>query len=231
MSARRARTWGFTRADGSDGAVRCARSGASAGAAGFTLLEVLGAVLIFVAAFAVLVGTSGELIQRVSTTEIRLEASEIAERELARLEAALASQQAPPEDREEQLEEGYTLRLWSEPAIDDLGGSGSSDGTGGGAPASLAALTGGGMVGPMIAMHAPGLDAFILRYEIRVEWGDFDPPSFERRTTYAFDWEGARTALPELFTAAGGDAGLLDAPEAAAGGDVQDMIDQIQGAR
>jgi len=206
--------------------------GASASArdAGFTLLEVLGAVLIFVAAFAVLVGTSGELIQRISTTEIRLEASEIAERELARLEAALASRQTPPEDREEQLEEGYTLRLWSEPAIDDLGGAGSGDGAGGG-EVSLAALTGGGMIGPMIAMQAPGLDAFILRYEIRVEWGEFDPPSFERRTTYAFDWEGARTALPDLFAAAGGDAGLLDDPEAAADGDVQDMIDQIQGAR
>jgi hypothetical protein len=206
--------------------------GASASArdAGFTLLEVLGAVLIFVAAFAVLVGTSGEFFNDTATTEIRLEASEIAERELARLEASLASRQTPPEDREEQLEEGYTLRLWSEPAIDDLGGAGSGDGAGGG-EVSLAALTGGGMIGPMIAMQAPGLDAFILRYEIRVEWGEFDPPSFERRTTYAFDWEGARTALPDLFAAAGGDAGLLDDPEAAADGDVQDMIDQIQGAR
>lgn len=203
---------------------------ASARDAGFTLLEVLGAVLIFVAAFAVLVGTSGELIQRVSTTEIRLEASEIAERELARLEAALASRQTPPEDREEQLEDGYILRLWSEPAIDDLGGAGSSDGPGGG-EMLLGALTGGGRIGPMIAMHAPGLDAFILRYEIRVEWGEFDPPSFERRTTYAFDLEGARTALPDLFAASGGDAGLLGDPEAAADGDLQDMIDQIQGAK
>lgn len=95
----------------------------------------------------------------------------------------------------------------------------------------LGALTGGGRIGPMIAMHAPGLDAFILRYEIRVEWGEFDPPSFERRTTYAFDLEGARTALPDLFAASGGDAGLLGDPEAAADGDLQDMIDQIQGAK
>lgn len=200
------------------------------GEAGFTLLEVLGAVLIFVAAFAVLVGTSGELIHRVTTTELQLEASEIAERELAQLEAALASQQALPEDRQEQVEE-YTLRLWSEPAIGDLGGGGGGSGPGdSGGEASLAALTGGGLVGPMIALHAPGLEAFILRYEIRVEWGDFEPPSHVQRTTYAFDWEGARQALPELFAAAGAEAGALDDPEAAAGGDLQNMIDQIQGA-
>ena len=196
--------------------------------AGFTLLEVLGAVLIFVAAFAVLVGTSGELIQRVASTAARLEASEIAERELAQLEAALASQQKPPEDREEELED-YRIRLWSEPAVDDLGGSGSgaSDDE-----ASLAALTGGGMIGPMIALHAPGLEAFILRYEIRVEWGDREPPFSEGRTTYAFDWEGARQALPDLFGSAGlGDGTTnLDDPEAAADGDVQSLIDQIRGA-
>ncbi|MBB85161.1 MAG: hypothetical protein CL931_15240 [Deltaproteobacteria bacterium] len=194
---------------------------------GFTLLEVLGAVLIFVAAFAVLVGTSGELIQRVSATEIRLEASEIAERELAQLETSLAQQQKPPADR---LEEGedFTIRMWSEPAIDDLGGGGTPGGDGGG----MSALVGSGLIGPTIAREAPGLENFILRYEIRVEWGDFDPPDFVRRTTYAFDWEGARQALPDLFTEAGSDGipSILDDPSAA-GGSVQELIDQIEGAR
>ena len=194
---------------------------------GFTLLEVLGAVLIFVAAFAVLVGTSGELIQRVSATEIRLEASEIAEHELAQLETSLAQQQKPPADR---LEEGedFTIRMWSEPAIDDLGGGGTPGGDGGG----MSALVGSGLIGPTIAREAPGLENFILRYEIRVEWGDFDPPDFVRRTTYAFDWEGARQALPDLFTEAGSDGipSILDDPSAA-GGSVQELIDQIEGAR
>lgn len=199
--------------------------------AGFTLLEVLGAVLIFVAAFAVLVGTSGELIQRVSATEIRLEASEIAERELAQLEASLAQQQKPPADR---LQEGedFTIRMWSEPAIDDLGGGGTPGRDGAGIDAGISALVGGGLIGPIIALEAPGLENFILRYEIRVEWGDFDPPDFVRRTTYAFDWEGARQALPDLFTQAGSDgiSSILDDPSAA-GGSVQELIDQIEGAR
>ena len=84
------------------------RSWKRARASGFTLLEVLGAALIFVAACAVLVGTSGQLVQRVSDTELRLEASELAERELAQIEAVLASQQKPPEDRQEELED-FTL--------------------------------------------------------------------------------------------------------------------------
>ncbi|MEM9174210.1 MAG: hypothetical protein AAGC67_03175 [Myxococcota bacterium] len=202
------------------------------GDAGFTLLEVLGAALIFVAACAVLVGTSGQLIRRVSETELRLEASEIAERELAQLEAALANQQKPPEDREEEIEiEGlrYTVRLWSQPALEDLGGSGPPGASEGGS--ALDGLTGGGLVGPMLALHAPGLDAFILRYEIRVEWGDFDPPDAVARTTYAFDWEGARQALPDLFASSGGDGTRLDDPEAAAegGGEVQDFLNQLQG--
>ena len=103
---------------------------------------------------------------------------------------------------------------------------------GGGIDGGMSALVSGGLIGPTIALEAPGLENFILRYEIRVEWGDFDPPDFVRRTTYAFDWEGARQALPDLFTAAGSDGipSILDDPSAA-GGSVQELIDQIEGAR
>ena len=203
---------------------------ASARDAGFTLLEVLGAVLIFVAAFAVLVGTSGELIQRVSTTEIRLEASEIAERELARLEASRASRQTPPEDREEQLEDGYTLRLWSEPAIDDLGGAGSGGGSGGG-EISLAALTGGGMIGPMIAMHAPAStrSSSVTRSASSGASSIRLPSNAERPTPST--GRARKPPSPTSLRRQAATPASWTTRKHAADGDLQDMIDQIQGAR
>lgn len=168
---------------------------------GFTLLEVLAAVLIFTMVMTVLIGSSSETVNRVRLAATRLEANALAERELAKLEAILASQAKPPEDREDVLDD-FVVRIYSEPALDDLGGSGSP---GGSAPSgdSLAALAGGGSgamgLGPVLALEAPGIDQFLRRYEIRVEWLDGVVERGLGRTTYAFDWEGAREALPDLF--------------------------------
>jgi len=194
--------------------------------AGFTLLEVLGALLIFFVVMTVLVGTSSEAMSRIRDVTTRLEASEIADRELSRLEVALAQKLKPPEDHEEEFEE-FRVRVSSTPALDDLGG-GAAPGEGGGDP--LAVLTGGGALGPMIALQAPGIDAFLLRYDIRVEWGDEFRTFAVARTTYGFDWEGARAALPDLF-----DAGILDDEEIDSaseelGSDAQELIDAVRGA-
>lgn len=198
--------------------------------AAFTLLEVLAAVTIFVLVMTVLVGTSGEASVRIRQMATRLEASELADQELARIEAALVSQMTPPEDREETIDD-FVVRVWSQPAIDDFGG-GAPAGGAGAADDPLAGLAGQALVGPMIAMQAPGIDAFLLRYEIRVDWVDGARPESIRRTTYAFDWEAARLALPELFQDAAGPGGeSLGEDAGGAGSDAQRLIEQIQEAR
>lgn len=173
---------------------------------GFTLLEVLAATLIFAMVVTVLIGSSGEAIHRIGLTTTRLEASELADRELALLEALLNNQQPLPEDKEEERDD-FLIRVVSRPALEDLDEGASAGnstllalggGSGGSAPGGLSAI---------LNLHAPGIDAFLLRYDITVEWiGDVRSDQV-RRTTYAFDWDAARAALPDLFQEASGDAG------------------------
>jgi len=194
--------------------------------AGFTLLEVLGALLIFFVVMTVLVGTSSEAMSRIRDVTTRLEASELADQELARLEVALAQKLEPPEDREEEFEE-FRVLVSSSPALEDLGG-GAAPGEGSGDP--LALLTGGGALGPAIATQAPGIEAFLLRYDIRVEWGDEFQTYVVARTTYGFDWEGARAALPDLFDVGIFDDGEIESASDELGDDAQKLIDALQGA-
>lgn len=194
--------------------------------AGFTLLEVLGALLIFFVVMTVLVGTSSEAVSRIRDVTTRLEASELADQELARLEVALAQKLEPPEDREEEFEE-FRVRVSSSPALEDLGGGAAPD-EGSGDP--LAQLTGGGALGPAIATQAPGIEAFLLRYDIRVEWGDEFQTYVVARTTYGFDWEGARVALPDLFDVGIFDDGEIESASDELGDDAQKLIDALQGA-
>jgi prepilin-type N-terminal cleavage/methylation domain-containing protein len=196
--------------------------------AGFTLLEVLAATLIFSIVMVVLIGSSTEAVQRVGLSASRLEASALADRELARLESALRARLPPPEDYEETVDE-FVIRVWSEPALEDLGG-------GAGAPATTRPSLdlsgdGGGVaaLGPMIRMIAPGIEAFLLRYEIRVEWIEGVQPGSVGRTTYAFDWPGAQEALPDLFQQADPSGLGLGDPKAL-GGEAEALIDQLQGA-
>jgi prepilin-type N-terminal cleavage/methylation domain-containing protein len=200
-------------------------------ARGFTLLEVLAATLIFAMVMVVLIGASTELVQRVILSTHRLEASALADRELAKLESVLQARLTPPEDYEETVDD-FVVRVWSEPALDDLGGSGA-----GGAPTegSLLTLSSGGLagsgaaaLGPLVGSLAPGIEPFLLRYEIRVEWIEGVQPGSVGRTTYAFDWAGAQEALPDLFPA--GDPGGADlADPEALGGEAEAMLQQLQG--
>ena len=180
----------------------------SARTGGFTLLEVLAAAMIFAMVVTVLIGTSQSAVRQAGLSASRLEASLIAEQEIALLESFFNTQRTPPEDKEE-TRDRYAIRVYSEPAIDDFG----SDPIGasrGGEPAGPSAIASG--VGSVLAIEAPGVDQFLRRYEVRVEWIEGALPETIRRTTYGFDWEGARAALPELFQAAEGEeAGL--APE------------------
>ena len=176
---------------------------------GFTLLEVLAAAMIFAAVVTVLIGSSSETIHRAQISRNRLEASELADREMALLEAILVQQGALPEDKED-LDEEFLVRVWSEPALENLGGGSTRSEISGDAVQALATGGQGAVgIGALIAAQVPGIDAFLRRYEIRVEWTDGAVVDSVRRTTFAFDWQGAREALPELFQSAGG-GGLLD---------------------
>ena len=100
----------------------------------------------------------------------------------------------------------------------------------GGTSDPLALLgSGGGGLGPMIAVQVPGIDVFLLRYDIRVEWGDELAPSSVGRTTYAFDWQGARAALPDLFPTGTDESSLLDEAADQLGPDAQELIESLQG--
>ena len=161
---------------------------------GFTLLEVLAAALIFALAVTVLIGTSSTGVHMAGVSAHRLEASLIADAELAQIEMLLNSQRTPPPAKEE-TDDIYALRVLVEPAMapSESGQEGAGSGV--------------GSLGAILATEAPGLEAFLLRYEIRVEWLEGVRPMLVRRTTFAFDWEGARAALPDLF-AVGSDGEL-----------------------
>lgn len=148
---------------------------------GFTLLEVLAATLIFVLAATVLIGTSSAGVRMAGVSATRLEASLLADAELAQIERALNAQQTPPPEKEE-ADDLFAIRVLVQPALESFGNDA-------------------GDLASILATEAPGIEAFLLRYEIRVEWLEGTLPMSVRRTTFAFDWEGARTALPDLFAA------------------------------
>jgi type II secretion system protein I len=198
---------------------------------GFTLLEVLAAVMIFSAVVTILIGSSSETIHRAQISRDRLQASEIADREMAMLEAILSQQESLPDDKEE-LGEEFTVRMWSESALDNLGGGGGRGGAISGDSVQALATGDRGAVGigPLLAAQVPGIDVFLRRYEIRVEWTDGAVADSVRRTTFAFDWQAAREALPDLFAEAGGEGipeGGLDVN--ALGQDAKEMLQQLRG--
>lgn len=198
---------------------------------GFTLLEVLAAVMIFATVVTILIGSSSETIHRAQISRDRLQASEIADREMAMLEAILSQQEALPEDKEE-LDEEFMVRMWSEPALESLGGGGGRGGIfSGDAVQALANGDQGAVgIGPLMAAQVPGIDIFLRRYEIRVEWTDGAIVDSVRRTTFAFDWEAAREALPELFKENGAEGipeGGLDANTL--GQDAKALLQQLPG--
>lgn len=167
--------------------------------------------MIFAMVVTVLIGTSQSAVRQAGLSASRLEASLIAEQEIALLESFFNTQRTPPEDKEE-TRDRFAIRVYSEFAIDDfgtgpVGESGDADGAGPGGVASG--------VASILAREAPGLDQFLRRYEVRVEWIEGALPESIRRTTYGFDWEGARAALPDLFQAAGGDPGLIEGEDSA----------------
>ncbi len=168
--------------------------------AGFTLLEVLAATLIFAMVVTVLISTSSAAVRMAGISASRLEASLLAEAELARIESTANTQGPLPEDTE-RTEEEFSVRVFAEPAIGDFAGGLLGGGTGDGADGP------GSGVAALLAIEAPGVDQFLLRYEVHVEWLEGAQPQSLRRTTYAFDWQSARAALPDLF------APGLDVPE------------------
>lgn len=188
--------------------LRTGRRAAASG--GFTLLEVLAAAMIFAMVVTVLIGTSSSAVHQAGLSASRLEASLIAEQELALLESYFNTQASPPEEKEE-IRDRFAIRVYSEPAIGDFGaGLGAGPDASGGPNAAALGL------GALLASEAPGIDQFLRRYEIRVEWIEGALPETLRRTTYGFDWEGARAALPELFQA--GEGQSAEGAEGAPGG-------------
>ncbi len=164
---------------------------------GLTLLEVLAAFMIFSIVFTVLVGSSQTAVRSQGLSLRRLAANELADAAMAELEIPMARRELPVIGEGERQEEIFTVRTRQS----DFAPEASGDATGG--PAGLAGLD----AAAMLALQMPEVARFVQRYDVEVEWLEAGQPQRVQRTTFAFDWTGARETYAELFTAAGATLG------------------------
>lgn len=181
-------------------------------AAGLTLLEVLAAFLIFSMVFTVLVGTSQRGVKSQGVGARRLLANEIADREMANLEAPMVGRTLPSVPEDEIQEDDFVIRIASTALAADSTNANSALGDAseidlGGTGGSLAAL----------AAQAPEVSKYLFRYDIEVEWTEGASTQSVHRTTFAFDWTGAAQEYAELFTQGGAAGFAASAASATAG--------------
>jgi len=165
------------------------------GAAGFTLLEVLGAVAIIGLAFTLLARANIEGLRAEGTARRQLEASLLADRTLAGLEAQLQDGVVPELGSREDLVEGYRVEVEVTPLEVDLPplpepvpeGFGEED-TG---PSLLDPGAGGAPGG----RNAPAL---LRRVRVEVAWAEGAAERSVLRETLVFDVAGAQALLGPL---------------------------------
>lgn len=162
---------------------------------GFTLLEVLGAVLVIGVAFTLLAGANIEGLRAEGVARRELEASLLADRTLARIEADLVNGTVPEIDVREEEVDGYRVRVEVTPlqvGLPPLPPEAPPDFADEPGAPSLLVAPGGGTPSPL------------RHVQIQVVWDD---GSFERsveRETFAFDVAGAQALLGSLQEGAGG---------------------------
>jgi len=165
------------------------------GAAGFTLLEVLGAVAIIGVAFTLLARANIEGLRAEGTAHRQLEASLLADRTLALLEAQLQDGTAPELGSREDLVEGYRVEVEVTPLEVDL--------------PPLAEPVPPGFAGEdsgpsLLAPADRGAPALLRRVRIEVAWAEGTAERSVLRETLVFDVAGAQQLLGPLQQAAEG---------------------------
>lgn len=159
------------------------------GAVGFTLLEVLAAVMILAIWFTVIFGTAVQGLRAEGVSRRRLEAAMIADRALAELEASTLDGSVPPIDSDISEEDIYTVTVTVRPfseggaaaAAQAVSGANSEDA----APPDLEALLG---------QQMPERTGNLRAFDIVVAWQEGSIERSVTRTSFAFDLEGALQA-------------------------------------
>ena len=165
---------------------------------GLTLLEVLAAFLIFSMVFTVLVGSSQTGVRSQGLSVRRLQAHEIAESAMARLEIAMARRELPSIEEEERELDEFIIRVREMSFSSELEASTNSD--------SLSA-SGSADILSQLAAQLPEVGKYLMRYEVEVEWTEASRPEKITRTTFAFDWPEFEVENASLFAAGGAEAG------------------------
>jgi prepilin-type N-terminal cleavage/methylation domain-containing protein len=211
-------------------AMQSADGGGSARARrrGFTLIEVLAAVLVLGVLYTVLAGVAIEGLRAEGTSKRRLEASLLADRLLADLEEQIAAGSVPPigivEEEEDIFDLVIAVRELDLASILPPEPPGSDRGARRAGPTSLFG-------------NDSGTEPSRLReIEVRIGWLEGDRELAVQRISYAFDATGLEglfpegDALPEDAAAAGGDDELsqglrdLDAIEALTSGQLPEGL-------
>ncbi len=176
------------------------RYAAPAPGAGFTLLEVLAAVLIFAVVFTTLAGHSMDWVRNEGVSERRMRASLIADEILSDLEAGISLGSLPETGEDESERDEFTvvteIEPWDPPFDLSLG-----DTDDGGAEADGASL---------LATTRSNPDGVLRRIRVRVGWLDGLDEHEVSRTTFAYDAEAAGRLLEAAGIGGdddGGDAG------------------------
>ena len=154
--------------------------------AGFTLLEVLAAVAILAIWYVVIAAMATDGLRKQGISSRLIEASEIANRVVAEIEASAASGSAP-EIQDEATEEGdFRVHVFVSPmgfgvedidpedASTELGAQGSPD------------------LRKLLKVEMPGMSRHLRAVQVRVAWDEGAAVRKVRRSTYTFDLESAQ---------------------------------------
>jgi prepilin-type N-terminal cleavage/methylation domain-containing protein len=141
---------------------------------GFTLLEVLAAVLLLGTVYTVLAGVAIRGLRSEGTAQRRLEASLIADQKLAAIELQIESGIFPIEGPEEEEEDIFVIAFSDEDFEIPV-------------PLSENGQKPDGGIGSLLSENTAGSGVALRRYELRIGWLE-GPVEYEVvRTTYGFD--------------------------------------------
>ena len=177
---------------------------------GFTLIEVMGAVLVLGLLFTWLASVAMVGLRSEGTDRRRADAELLADLELTTIEALVTAGQMPKDGRSERDEEPYRVQLEVVPTdVLSL------------LPAPLAKdiAQNSDPRAPSVLHDARG-ESRVRRVSVVVEWDEAGEPAQVERTTYAYD----KSALAEFFPPAQGAAGNATADEEKA------MLEQMKEA-
>lgn len=192
---------------------------------GFTLFEVLASVLILGLVFTILADTAMQGLRSEGTNRRRGEASLLADRRLAELEASLEGGPPLSPGRTEEEVPPYLVTIEVVP-LDVMGLVPPPD------PDSVAAPPEDGedAIDSLLAVGPSG-ESRIQQISVTVEWDEVGTPYQVTRLTFAFDKTGLEDVFPSDEGEGGGE-GLADDLVEQLGDDVppemQNMIDQLR---